>query len=80
METIIAIYEHGVFRPLSPVTLPESARIELQVVQQLDAAPPVNQRFSFVGIGHSGSPDLSDRVEDMLNDIPYDRDAGWKTE
>ncbi|MCL5998479.1 MAG: antitoxin family protein [Chloroflexi bacterium] len=80
METIIAIYEHGVFRPLSPVTLPESVRIELQVVQQLEATAPAGQRFSFIGIGHSGAQDLSDRIEDMLDDRPYDRDSGWKVE
>jgi predicted DNA-binding antitoxin AbrB/MazE fold protein len=32
MATIEAIYEHGVFRPLRPVTLPENSRVHLQIV------------------------------------------------
>ena len=32
METIEAIYEHGVFRPVQPVVLPESSRVQLRIV------------------------------------------------
>jgi predicted DNA-binding antitoxin AbrB/MazE fold protein len=32
MATIEAIYEHGVFRPVEPVTLPENSRVHLQIV------------------------------------------------
>ncbi len=28
-ETFTAIYEHGVFRPVVPIALPESAQVEL---------------------------------------------------
>jgi predicted DNA-binding antitoxin AbrB/MazE fold protein len=32
METIEAIYEHGVFRPIVPVVLPEKSRVQLQIL------------------------------------------------
>lgn len=32
METIEAIYEHGVFRPMQPVVLPESSHVHLQII------------------------------------------------
>jgi predicted DNA-binding antitoxin AbrB/MazE fold protein len=32
MATIEAIYEHGVFRPVVPVALPENSRVHLQIV------------------------------------------------
>jgi predicted DNA-binding antitoxin AbrB/MazE fold protein len=32
METIEAIYEHGVFRPVEPVQLAENSRVHLQIV------------------------------------------------
>jgi predicted DNA-binding antitoxin AbrB/MazE fold protein len=32
MSTIEAIYEHGVFRPVEPVALPENSRVHLQIV------------------------------------------------
>jgi predicted DNA-binding antitoxin AbrB/MazE fold protein len=31
MQTISAIYEQGVFRPVQPVSLPEHSQVELQV-------------------------------------------------
>ena len=31
METIEAVYEHSVFRPLEPVVLPENSRVKLQL-------------------------------------------------
>lgn len=36
MATITAIYENGVFRPLSPVDLPEGSTVRIEPV----AAPP----------------------------------------
>jgi predicted DNA-binding antitoxin AbrB/MazE fold protein len=40
METIEAIYEHGVFRPVRPVTLPENCRV--QVIPPQVIPPTVN--------------------------------------
>jgi predicted DNA-binding antitoxin AbrB/MazE fold protein len=37
MTTIEAIYEHGVFRPLNPVILPENSRVHLQIVNGASA-------------------------------------------
>lgn len=39
MKSITAVYEKGVFRPLSPVDLPEGAQVEVNVVQQNDTRP-----------------------------------------
>jgi predicted DNA-binding antitoxin AbrB/MazE fold protein len=32
METIEAIFEHGVFRPVAPVALPEHSRVQLRIL------------------------------------------------
>jgi len=34
-STVIAIYENGVLRPLTPLALPEHARVQIQVRQVL---------------------------------------------
>ena len=39
MGTVTAIYEHGVFRPLEKVDLPEHARVRVTVAE--DPAPAV---------------------------------------
>ena len=36
-ETVTAVYEKGVLRPLTPLALPESTRVQLQII---DPAPP----------------------------------------
>ncbi len=54
MESIEAIYEHGIFRPLGPVTLPENCRVRIippaepaELTQDLDAIYAVMaQRFN----------------------------------
>ena len=38
-ETIVAIYEQGVLRPLAPLALPEHTRVQIQIV----APPPAAQ-------------------------------------
>ncbi len=63
METIEAIYEHGVFRPLGPVTLPENCRVRVippmangELNQDLDAIHAVmDLRFN------SGEHDVAER-------------------
>lgn len=44
-ETITAIYEKGVLRPLTPMTLPERTRVQLQIVVQL----PIDEERQQVG-------------------------------
>lgn len=54
-STITAVYENGVLRPLTPLTLPEHSRVELQIVTQA-AAPPdreqVRQALLAAGVIH----------------------------
>jgi len=45
METIRAIYEGGVFRPLDPVELPEGAQVEVSPIRENGTqAPEESQR------------------------------------
>ena len=57
METIEAIYEHGVFRPIGPVSLPENSRVHvilqaepLRPKQNLDAIHAVLDKRYNTGI------------------------------
>jgi predicted DNA-binding antitoxin AbrB/MazE fold protein len=43
METIEAIYEHGVFRPTVPVTLPENSRVKLQLCRENREVPTMTK-------------------------------------
>ena len=36
MGTFDAIFEHGVFRPIEPIALPENSRVKLQVTVEND--------------------------------------------
>ncbi len=36
MRFIEAIYQDGVFRPIHPVQLPEGAKVEVSVIEQVD--------------------------------------------
>jgi predicted DNA-binding antitoxin AbrB/MazE fold protein len=63
MEAIEAIYEHGVFRPIGPVALPENCRVRViphlmngELNQDLDAIHAVmDLRFN------SGEHDVAER-------------------
>jgi predicted DNA-binding antitoxin AbrB/MazE fold protein len=64
MQPIHAIYENGVFRPIDPVALPESCRVEFEprIIEPLPSAPQtaavyavLSQRFD------SGEPDVAAR-------------------
>lgn len=63
METIEAIYEHGIFRPIVPVTLPENCRVQVilqaendEFKQDLDAIYAIMaRRFN------SGEHDVAER-------------------
>ena len=35
METVEAIFEHGVFRPINPVAIPENSRVQLHIVKDV---------------------------------------------
>jgi predicted DNA-binding antitoxin AbrB/MazE fold protein len=49
MGPIEAIYEHGVFRPVQPVELPENSRVQLQIANG-KAANDVKQDDDMDGI------------------------------
>ncbi len=43
-EIITAVYEHGILRPLTPMTLPEHTRLQLQIVSKLSPAKEERQQ------------------------------------
>ena len=42
--TITAIYENGVLRPLTPISLPEHTQVEIQILKQPLAADKIKER------------------------------------
>jgi len=61
-ETIPAIYENGVFRPLQPPSLQEHQRVHLLVILEDPAALAASQRQALedlAGMGSSGRSDIS---------------------
>ena len=42
--TITAVYENGLLRPLTPLTLPEHAQVRLQVLPNRDEESPAEHR------------------------------------
>jgi predicted DNA-binding antitoxin AbrB/MazE fold protein len=67
MGTIEAIYEHGVFRPVEPVTLPENSRVQLQIVngapaEQTEQNDEMQTIYEILGRRHTtGITDLAAR-------------------
>lgn len=43
-ETIAAIYEQGMLRPLTPLLLPERTRVQIQIIAQSPAVQDERQR------------------------------------
>ena len=43
-KTITVVYENGVLRPLTPLSLPEHTRIEIQIVEQPSADIPEREQ------------------------------------
>lgn len=46
IQDIVAIYDHGIFRPLQPIALPEGTKVHLSIDQQAGADRPVNCVYS----------------------------------
>ena len=40
MSAIPAIFEHGIFRPLAPVELPDGTQVQIEVSMRGSVAPP----------------------------------------
>ena len=61
-ETLPAVYENGVFRPLQPLGLQEHQQVYLLVIPENPAALAVSQRQALAdlaGMGSSGRRDIS---------------------
>jgi predicted DNA-binding antitoxin AbrB/MazE fold protein len=43
IQHIVAIYDHGIFRPLQPIALPEGMKVHLSIDQQSGADGPVSR-------------------------------------
>ena len=43
-ETITAVYERGVLRPLSPLLMPEHTHVEIRIVEQIPSRGEERQR------------------------------------
>jgi predicted DNA-binding antitoxin AbrB/MazE fold protein len=72
MIQIDAIYDHGVFRPVGPLALPEGTRVRLRVEQE----GGVGQ--STVKAAEGELPSLLERMKDfvgVIDDLPEDSSA-----
>jgi predicted DNA-binding antitoxin AbrB/MazE fold protein len=51
-QSIIAVYEHGLLRPLEPLTLPENYKVRIQIIPELmvDKADQVIKFLIKVGL------------------------------
>jgi hypothetical protein len=76
METVVAIYEQGVLRPLRQLFLAEHARVRVQIVEDAPHVPPDYPLLAFADLGRTEEADVSDRVEEILaNEISAQ--SGW---
>jgi predicted DNA-binding antitoxin AbrB/MazE fold protein len=57
-----AIYDHGVFRPVEPVVLPEGARVHLQVEEEW----PANSTTVEVATEANGSADYKAWLDSLV--------------
>ena len=78
METITAIYEHGILRPLQPLNLTENEQVRLQI-EHIPAASDTSAQdrvaraalLAFAGSIHSGDAHSADneRIDaDLTNE------------
>jgi hypothetical protein len=77
MNTIPAVYEHGVFRPTVPVNLPEGTKVNIPAPEGARAGgDAARQRFlnliGSVDLGHA----LGTTNEDIDRDLAREHGAG----
>lgn len=82
VHNIHAIYDHGVFRPVAPLALPEGTRVHLRVEEEngMEHAtakqderelPTLLERMKdFVGTVHNLPPDASVNLDHYLYGTP----------
>jgi predicted DNA-binding antitoxin AbrB/MazE fold protein len=66
-QTIHAIYENGVFRPVGPVNLPERCEVEVEVRTVTPTAdkPSLDEVYAILGKRFdSGQPDVAARHDE----------------
>jgi len=78
MDTIIAVYEQGVLRPLTTLALAEHARVRLQIIEQVADADLSHPLLMLANLGQSQEKDISERAEEILG-AEVKPDAGWST-
>jgi predicted DNA-binding antitoxin AbrB/MazE fold protein len=64
-----AIFDHGVFKPMEPLALPEGTRVRLQVEEQNGS------NIASATLGAEQTPSLFDRLGDVvgsIDDLPED--------
>jgi hypothetical protein len=70
-----AIYEHGVFRPVTPVRLKEATEVEVLVPTDAaeDDDDPTGWKAidALIGIGQAVAPDVSEKHDDYLYNDPH---------
>jgi predicted DNA-binding antitoxin AbrB/MazE fold protein len=68
-ETIVAVYEDGIFKPLQKMALPEHKHVHLVVMPEEDGELLKLQKkelSSMIGIGKSGVSDVSRRHDQYI--------------
>jgi predicted DNA-binding antitoxin AbrB/MazE fold protein len=78
MDTIIAIYEQGVLRPLTELSLAERTRVRLQIIERIDDEAIDHPLLALANLGESSEHDISERAEDILAD-EINPHTGWSS-
>jgi predicted DNA-binding antitoxin AbrB/MazE fold protein len=78
MDTIIAIYEQGVLRPLTELSLVERTRVRLQIIEEVDDEAIEYPLLALANLGESSEQDISERAEDILAD-EINPNTGWSS-
>ena len=76
MDTIIAIYEKGVLRPLTALPLADHTRVRLQIIEQTTDADIDHPLLALANLGESQESDISERAEEILAAEVHPA-AGW---
>lgn len=67
MNTVEAIYENGVFRPVQRVDMKEGERVEIQIISEDDTDPA----FDLADIAmNTGITDLAENIDHYLYGLP----------
>jgi predicted DNA-binding antitoxin AbrB/MazE fold protein len=83
MVSIRAVYENGVFRPLGPIELPEGARVEVIVVQQIQAPDQKAKSTKGAESTSSSGPLVGEELAAVLDQIaalPYSPHSDGRTD